>query len=418
MGTDTPEKWEGSHRSDGASAGARADTFFRVGIAVTGLTLLVAPAVQSLKLLDITAALGAGLFYFKLVATTLAFGASALLLLSRNGLRVGLLDLLLGFLLVWGGIFTVFFGGKISDIAGNLFRLVFILACYQTARRYASTVDMSRVLKFFGVAGFVGVVGGLAIVYGWGVLGGRPVYLGLSTQGLFVALAYFLAREGDLDWLWVGLVMLLIVAGGKRGNMLAAMGMILAGVLFVRRMSGRKAAAISIGIGCLAVLLVGIDYALLAGALPEPLAQRFLVWIPGSGTGIDLAEATANRVTEVLAVVEMWKETPIATVSGFGLGAVIPKGAGTTASTVHISPVALAFQYGIPLAVLVLIAIYAIPIRTLLRSRHLVGVEDRTWGLAALGLLALSTTVLTVFQDPVLWLALGRLSGREWGQSA
>lgn len=393
----------------------RADWFFRVAVGFAALALFLAPVLQALKLLDLTAAPGRALFYFRLSATTLAFSASYLLLLSRNRLKVSGLDVLLVFLLVWGGVFTVFFGGTVVDIAGNLLRLAFILACYQTARRYAHTVDLSRALKWFGVLGLAGVVVGLIVVYWWGVLGGRPVYLGLSTQGLFVALAFVLAREGDGDWLWVGLFMLLIVAGGKRGNMLAAMGMILVAVLFVRRMSRRKVAAVSFVTVCAAFLFVGIDYAVLAGALPEPLAQRFLVWIPGSGTGIDLAEATSNRVTEVLAVVEMWKETPMATISGFGLGAIIPKGAAATASTVHISPVALAFQYGIPLAAMVLLAIYAVPVRTLLQERSSLGVEERTWCLTAVGLLALSTTVFTVLQDPVLWVALGRLSAREPG---
>lgn len=392
--------------------GLEADGYFRTGVWITVVVLALSPPLQSVKLLDITRVFGQGLFYAHLTLTTLLFGASFLLFLGRNRLRLDGLDLLLACLLAWGGAFTLFFGGSPVDIGGNVLRIVFVLSCYQMARRYADTATVSRALRRFGVLGAVGVLAGLAIIYSLGVFGPLPVYVGLSTQGLFVALAYVLAREESHDWLWVALLMVLIIAGGKRGNMLAALGMIVAGVLFVRRMSvGKAVTVVGVSAGA-AFFLVGINYGALAGALPEPVAQRFLVWIPGaSGTaGIDLATATANRFTEVLAVVEMWKENPTAMFSGFGFGAIIPKGYGTTASTVHISPVALAFQFGIPLAVIVLAALWWIPVRWLFRRRSSASVEERTWWLTGVGLLALSATVMTVFQDPVLWLALGRLS--------
>lgn len=394
-----------------------ADAFFRAGVWITAIAFFLSPILQSLKLLDFGRGYARGLFYFKLSATTIAFAASFLLLLSTNRLRLGGLELLLGFLLIWGATVTLFFGGTAVDIGGNILRVTFVLSCYQTARRYADSSDVSGALRRFGLAGAVGVLAGLAIMYSLGVFGPRPVYLGLSTQGLFIALAYLLAREEDRDWLWIGLLMALIIAGGKRGNMLAAVGMILTGALFVREMSGRKMLAVSLAAAAVAFVFVGADLARLAGALPDPLANRFLPWIPGADTGsqIDLVEATATRFSEVLAVIEMWKENTVAVVSGFGLGATIPKGYGTTASTVHTSPVALAFQFGIPLAVLVMGALCWIPVRWLRDRRDHATVEERTWWLVGVGLLALSTTVMTVFQDPILWIALGRISAASRG---
>lgn len=395
----------------------RADAYFRAGIWITALALFLSPILQTLKLLDFGSSIARAFFYFKLSATSLVFAASFLTLLGRNRLRLGPLELLLGFLLVWGGTVTLFFGGTPIDIGGNLLRVAFVLACFQTARRYGHTPDVGGALRKFAVAGIAGVLAGLVLLYSLGVFGPRPVYLGLSTQGLFIPLAYVLAREGKRDWLWIGLIMALIVAGGKRGNMLAALGMVLVGVLFVREMSARKVLAVSAVTAGMAFLLVGADLARVSGALPAPFANRFLPWIPGAGggPGIDLVEATATRFSEVLAVVEMWKENTIATISGFGLGAAIPKGYGTEASTVHVSPVALAFQYGIPLAVLVVGAICWIPVRWLLEGRRARGTQERTWWLTGVGLLALSATVMTVFQDPVLWMALGTVAATNRG---
>jgi len=385
--------------------GDYADPFFRLGIWIGGGVLALAVLVQAFKMVDLYMEVVQGLIYIRLPVITLPFVASFFLAI-RYGFRVRWIDLILAVLFFWGAIVTALYGGKATDIGANILRLTFVFTCYQVVSQYAGVKNSRKSLKILGGFGGVSVMLALALMYYFWAVEGRSLYAGLSTQGLFIPLAYFLSREKKWDWVWVGCLVALIIAGGKRGNMLAALLMIAVGVIFVRRMSILKVTLlVPVTLGGV-MLVASVDPFPLLGTLPDPIARRFMPFI--SEAGLNPQGATLKRFSEVRKVIEKFQLEPVAMLSGFGWGGTIAVD-GRSVSTVHMSPVWIAFQYGIPFAVLLFGTICWIPLRTLMRG-YRNSLENRIWCLTAIGLLALSLTVMNIFQDVVLWFALGFLS--------
>lgn len=367
--------------------------------------LLVSPLVYSLELIRITqgAAVGAGLFYFSLVAYTVLFTASAIVCGGALTKTFALLGGTLIATLFYAIGLTLVMGGDGFDVGGNLLRLVLALAILRSAGRYSSWLMLEgpfldRVARF----GLTGVVIGVLIV--WIANGlGASVYFGLSTEGAFPALAAGLMSGSPGTSIISGTAIFL---GGKRGPILAAVLMLCLWMLLFRH---RWALL-------LVVAVVGMTVAGSFGGLRErvvesqhPVVSRFSYFLATPGK-IDWRLGTAGRNVEVEYVFQRWRERPLDFVFGAGAGGLIEVEGGTR-STVHVSPLALMFYYGVPLGGLLYALIWLVFAIKWRQRWALHNVRRHAVGLATFGLLVVSLSVFTILQNPLVWLFLGGLVG-------
>jgi hypothetical protein len=79
-------------------------------------------------------------------------------------------------------------------------------------------------------------------------------------------------------------------------------------------------------------------------------------------------------------------------------------------STVHFSPVAVSLLFGVPFAVLLYGAMFWLPGAAFVRALRCVNDrEEQIWALVVVGLIVLSLTGFSIFQNYVLWIGLGFL---------
>lgn len=375
--------------------------------------LFIAPAVDSIRLLRISYAIPAALFYGAFVLTAAFFGL-AMLAGQRRGLKLDALEAVLLAAFVVSVTATIKYQGSIADIGGNALRLILSLAAYRASREMLLHPSMSGLPRRLAIWAPLGVALGVGVIYALGVFGGLPVYLGMSTEGAFLGIAYVLAFATRHRTFWVLALSALVVAGGKRGPMLALALIFLLYVGLVlneKGLSKRFLTNLAAGLA-LWTLLVGATVAAVGpdriwDSLPYNLQQRFTTLGLGGEVGFDASLATSGRSEEIMLVADAWRLNPTAILTGFGLGASVTNDYGETVSTIHVSPVALTFIFGVPLGLL----LFALPClwiaTTAMRGLGSLSQAELFWLLAAVGMLGTSLGVFSFLQAPVFWMGLG-----------
>lgn len=396
---------------------ANNDIYNRIAINLVIFVLFFNPILHCIKLLRFGNTIGAAFFYvtFPLIASffvlSLFFGRN-----YKTG-RPDIIEIIILTMLLWGSIVTIIHSGSIVDILANALRMVFALACYHTTRVYAKNFTEQNIDLRMAKYGFLGTFIAVIILYSLGVYGPFPVYLGLGTSSIFVALAYVLVKKNQYKkWIYACFVFMIIVLGGKRGHMLSAFV-----IIFVNFFLSKKnfipfvvfLSAFVFGF----FIVISTDIQKTIELLPKPIAARVIPFIVFQNeealTNRSAYDAiTSGRMNEVVAVLDLWKKEPFAKYTGKGLGATFINQAGDPDSTVHISPIALSFIFGVPLTVVLISAITLLVIKNLLTYKKITN-DRKIWVLAAVGYLMSTLSLFTIFQDPLIWISLGMISNKD-----
>lgn len=409
----------------------RPDDLYKWGVWIAVFYAFWSPVLQDIKLLQITPWVQAALFYVSLPLITLCFVLSLVLRKDVSIWRVDAVEAVLGFALVWSWIWVPFYGGDIGDIGGNFIRVVFAVSAYKASRLYAFDPWMRGIAPRLSKWGLWGVVWALVGLYVLGVFGPFYVYLSLNSEEIFVALATALTLASSRRIPYSTGIFVLVMMGGRRGAILAAFAMILlkyamnwnAGLRAGTadraarvRAHWRRATLLGIGVVCIGGAFGAIQWARAnpkaLEALPDNVKLRVvpLILATESPDGPDTTTLTGKRNIEVIAVFRQWAEDPLEMLTGQGYGATWTNQDGERDSTVHFSPVAVSLIYGIPLAAAIYGVMLWLPGLALVRAvRGLGDREEQIWALVTFGLIALSLTGFSLFQNYVLWIGLGLL---------
>lgn len=398
----------------------RPDVLYIAGLWIIGFHIVVGQVVDTMRLLGVQSGLPAALFYTVFVSTTLCFAGSVVLRDDVSTLRVDLMERVLVAAMLVSIPSTVAFGGDTTDIGGNLLRLVLTYTCYKASRAYILSNGLKRALPVLAWCGLIGVVLATMLVYALGVFAGLPVYLGVNSEWAFLALACLLVTPSRYRMLGIVFVVALVIAGGKRGPMLAMALILVAYVWLSLRMGGvRRRALTNFAIsGSLVLMAVGGALAWIGPdrvweALPYNLRMRFATLGIGGERAFDPELATSGRSSEVVLVADAWRLSPVGLWTGFGLGASIENDIGERLSTIHISPVALVFIFGLPVGALLFLTPILWSLQPFRQRRPQLTRAEQAWWLIVVGMLGASLSVFTILQTPVLWMGLGALRARH-----
>ena len=315
------------------------------------------------------------------------------------------------------GTLVTLYSGELKDlIGGNLVRLILTFSAYRVGRKYTSQEDSLKYLKSWAIFGGVGTAIGVAIIYAFGVIGGMPVYLGLGTEAINVALAYVLVRRDPKRLFWLLVVIALILGGGRRGNMLAMVGVLSMYGVFSLQMKGinmRRLTTYAVAFITCVVAVTTFNTSEIAASfiesLPKPLAARFEAW-GLTGKKVDAREASAGRSDEINSVLDQFRRSPERILCGFGFDAKITLPTGEEVRTVHFTPLALVFQYGL-LGIPIFAFAILLPVFCVIRGANRLEPEEMSWCLVTLSLVLLSFTIFTFFQTQALWVGAGVMMG-------
>lgn len=395
----------------------RPDQLYRWGVWLAVFNAFLSPILQVFKLLQISPWIPAALFYVGLPFITLCFAGSLYLRKDVNWWKLDPMELVLFTALVWGCAQTPMYGGAISDIAGNLLRITFALAAYKATRLYGADILMREIVPLLARWGFWGVLWALFGLYAFGVFGPMYVYLSLNSEEIFVAFALALTLNDARRMPYSTAVFLMIVLGGRRGAILAALAMILLKYAMNWNVGQdakwRRTVLLSIGLGIVLGLVGFVKWAQsnieVFDSLPVGAQARIVPLLLATEEG-DATTLTGKRNVEVEAVFRQWADDPVQMITGQGYGATWVNEKGEDDSTVHFSPVAVSMIYGVPYAALIYLAMLWLPFVSFVRA--IIGHGDREeqiWGLVTFGLIVLSLTGFSIFQNYVLWIGLGML---------
>lgn len=395
----------------------RPDQLYRWGVWLAVFNAFLSPILQVFKLLQISPWIPAALFYTGLPFITLCFVGSLYLRKDVKTWKFDPVEMVLFTALLWGCAQTPFYGGAVSDIAGNLMRITFALAAYKATRLYGADILMREIVPQLARWGFWGVFWALFGLYAFGVFGPMYVYLSLNSEEIFVAFALALTLNDARRIPYSTAVFLMIVMGGRRGAILAALAMILLKYAMNwnvgQNAKWKRTVLLSIGLGVVLGLVGFVQWAKsnveVFQSLPAGAQARIVPLLLATEDG-DATTLTGKRNVEVEAVFAQWANDPVQMITGQGYGATWVNEKGEDDSTVHFSPVAVSMIYGVPYAVLIYVAMLWLPFVSLVRA--IIGHGDREeqiWALVTFGLIVLSLTGFSIFQNYVLWIGLGML---------
>lgn len=395
----------------------RPDQLYRWGIWLAVVNAFLSPILQDFKLLQISPWIPAALFYAGLPFITICFAGSLYLRKDIKWWKLDPVELVLGFAMLWAWTQVPLYGGEVGDIAGNFLRVLFAFSAYKATRLYGTDLLMRDVVPRLARWGFWGVFWALFGLYAVGVFGPMYVYLSLNSEEIFVAFALALTLFDARRIPYSTAVFLLVILGGRRGAILAALAMILMKYSMNwntgEGAKWKRATLLGIGLGVVLGLVGFVKWAQnnveVFEVLPAGAKVRIVPLLLASEEQ-DTTTLTGKRNVEVEAVFRQWADDPVQMFTGQGYGATWINEEGEPDSTVHFSPVAVSLIYGAPMAVLIYVAMLWLPVVSVLRA--IIGHGDREeqiWGLVTFGLIVLSLTGFSIFQNYVLWIGLGML---------
>lgn len=386
------------------------DFYYKLAYNLVLINLFLAPILHCIKLLRFGSAPGAVYFYVSFPIMAMSFIFSFILGRRLSISKPNNMELIILLLFSWSILVTFYFGGDYIDIAGNILRIGFSFTCYHTTKAYFSYLNQINVVNKLALFGFWGAFLAIFIVYFLGVFGPFPLYLGLSTGGLFLLLSICLVYNLRWKWLRVFAIFSLFILGGKRGIMLAALMMIF--LYFIVNIKIKSIIVIGSILATLSCLLListlWLNSTETLKILPRPIAARISPFF-NTVNRLGYDAMTSGRSEEVIAVVNEWKKSPIIFLTGKGLGATFVDVTGKDNSTIHITPVALTFIFGFPLAALFFTYLCFILFKKFIVYSSLAK-EDRVWLFCFVGSLIQTMSLFTIFQDPIIWMSAAALT--------
>lgn len=395
----------------------RPDQLYRWGVWLAVVNAFLSPILQDFKLLQISPWIPAALFYTGLPFITICFAGSLFLRKDVTWWKLDPVELVLGFAAVWSWLQVPMYGGDPGDIVGNFLRVLFAFSAYKATRLYGLDPIMRDIVPRLARWGFWGVFWALFGLYSVGVFGPMYVYLSLNSEEIFVAFALALTLIDARRIPYSTAVFFMVIMGGRRGAILAALAMVLMKYSMNWNVGEgakwKRATLLGIGLGVVLGLVGFVKWAQsnveVFDVLPTGAKVRIVPLLLASEEK-DTTTLTGKRNVEVEAVFRQWAEDPVEMFTGQGYGATWINEDGEPDSTVHFSPVAVSLIYGVPLAAAIYLAMLWLPIVSVIRA--IIGHGDREeqiWGLVTFGLIILSLTGFSIFQNYVLWIGLGML---------
>lgn len=251
--------------------------------------------------------------------------------------------------------------------------------------------------------GFIYVV---AIPCGWGL------YLGLGSEPLLLSAAFYYRTKRFSRLL---LVIGLIVLSGKRGVLIALVGMLV--VMWCMK-HARRFSKVVFRATIVWILVMGVFLGVLFVVYPymgsNPASKKWLTLVPWSPQ-FDLYKGSSGRLTEIVAAAREFATIPLAGFAGAGSGFLYPveEWGVERRHNVHFSPMSVLSVYGWPATILffgmllhLLSRIYGA--RPKVIDKRIVW--DTLFGCAA-GLLIYTLFVFELLAEPLLWVSIGLLSG-------
>ncbi|WP_258807269.1 O-antigen ligase family protein [Pseudidiomarina sp. CB1] len=285
---------------------------------------------------------------------------------------------------------------------GNVMRLVVCLSFIIVGVNYFRFVSSYYIDNTVFIAKASFVSGGLALVmmYVLYFVFNASVYFGLQVTILFIPLAYYLVtRRFSLSLL----VLVLIVLAGKRGTILAGLMIYIFYMFFLQERNRRFVGTVKWIFLCF--LIVGFIY--IFDLMPSFIQNRLdMIIISGQEIG---DTAYGSRFSEMEFILSYFKQNPMFLIFGTGLGSVVDKGDGVFVSTVHFSPLAILYRFGV-VGVVLVYGFFTVLICRYLSRRKRMSRDTRalsdTWILTLIGELMFSFTAFTILQSIVLWLSV------------
>lgn len=313
--------------------------FFGVALRLMLVLLVLAPLVHTLKVARLSYEVGAWTFYIGFPAVTALLGLAVIS--SKKRISGSLVPWIVFFIIisVYVIVPTLFNGGAVEDIAGNVTRYAFVIlllsAVALTKGYYSSIVDEK--LRKIAIIMLLVSAASIVLMY-WFSYRGYSVYYGLQSTSALISFAYGLVyRRNAMLLLSVAIILL----SGKRGVMLGAIAgfFLYAFVLMGQRRAGRMLFLTTLVAG-LATVVVAL------GLTPEAISNRFAVLSPDGQMDVD--SLLSGRFTEGEQAVLKLESEPVGWVTGYGLGSAV-EAEGQSKSTVHFSPLAMVMQIGLPM---------------------------------------------------------------------
>lgn len=386
------------------------NSLFRVSLYLVAIFYLFGPILHTLKLFRLdTYDLGPVFFYVFLLVVPILMATAVFLYMISGVIYIPPLGLVVLLITIWGILPTVFYGGTEADIAGNFLRLGLSVSASIMAYIYCKEVWFVKTILHIAIFGFIGVLLGGVIMY-VGVFSGRPVYLGLVTHYAIPALCYSLSGSKSNKIISI-LIFAVILLGGKRGVILAAVAVVFVSFFFLKRGRGVVKVLWFLLLIAIGVMSVAFFNPETVSSLPRPIAQRIEPFIGSSRVGGDLRHMTSARNLEVEAVIDVWHDNPSALITGMGLGGTFTEYSGEQDNTIHISPVAVTYLLGLPSSILLYGSLAYVVVRLIRRFRFYD--QDRMFKyhlLCIIGFVMVAMSSYEIFQNAMLWISIGAAS--------
>lgn len=369
--------------------------------------------------------------HYTKVLDPLALALGALVLVARSRLRFNALMLVALLMVLNGTTVGLLHEAPARFFVAHLFVGLFVLVMYTAGMNVEWNLQwLHRVVTRASVLVVAAYL--LAIVLFWGVVyaTGNPLYLGISTQPLFVPLAYTVSYR---RWSSSLLILALILLAGKRGPIMAVMVMLI--FYLVDSVRGRILGKLLFSLA--AVVALAILSFLLGRYVPEGSGLLGLIYgkwalLNPFSESFDLGLASSGRSTEIAYAFQQFSATPLNWIAGGGYGWNFFNYGAPGSSTrdfyshyVHFSPLNFLYQNGIILAAAFLANVWRQFARAYGTIKMSYGRRStpHALSLALLGLFVAGLFGFDYGTDPFIFFALGLLTSvarraREGAQAA
>lgn len=365
--------------------------------------MLITPILHTVALMQISKTIPAYLSFLSFYPLFLAFGLLAAFASfpRANGWPIFIL-LIVG---IFTGFLSSFINGNFSlEVVPKFFSmLTMLLLFYWAANTRIEVKKVEEVTLKFAQFAFFGVFFALIVLYVGNFVFHFPVYLGLSTEYLIISLVYVLWFKPKFSIPLIIIILLMFFLAGKRGQLLVA-AMMLFAVLYVFYPSYKN---YFILILLMLIASVVMPWEVIWNYVEENFSRFDLSKVQSFD---DLNQFTSGRLDELLVVYQDIVANIYSLLLGNGFGATFEL-YGYQKSTVHVSPIGVAWIYGVPFSVVLYLALIWVCLRIIVKYKKKM---QSFWALVTLSQLLTTMSVFTIFLNPVLWVSLGLALRRKY----
>lgn len=309
-----------------------------------------------------------------------------------------------------------------NDILKNLIdtgRLIFVLLTYiYFSHLDTSILDVSKYFKYLSDAMIV--VYGLAVVftYAYAIPAGLVRYLSLGSEMMFVPVAYNF-WHGKKKKLFASII--IVILSVKRGVIVSMAIMLLMMMLSYKEKNFLKVVLKALSLLIIAVIILYIVLYISYPFLGDKLIflKRWETLMPWTEK-FSIKNAGSGRLEEISSAINDLKQVPLGIIAGGGSGfsyTFYYESGGTIFikegyRNVHVSPISIFILYGLPLTICFYFGLFSNILKTYLRIHDNNNKNMQlTIFYTAIGMLCYTMFVFELLQEPILWCALGLISG-------